>query len=41
MTMHNLFFYQQLMQGLRTAIETSRLEPFTLGFLEELALGPE
>ncbi|MSQ97917.1 MAG: tRNA guanosine(34) transglycosylase Tgt [Xanthomonadales bacterium] len=41
MTMHNLFFYQQLMQGLRAAIEASRLESFTLSFLQDLALGPE
>ncbi len=41
MTMHNLFFYQQLMQGLRAAIEGSQLESFTLAFLDKLALGPE
>jgi queuine tRNA-ribosyltransferase len=40
MTMHNLFFYQQLMHGLRVAIENGQFEFFTLGFLEKLALGP-
>jgi queuine tRNA-ribosyltransferase len=41
MTMHNLWFYQQLMQGMRSAIEAGRLEDFAAGFLAKLALGPE
>jgi queuine tRNA-ribosyltransferase len=41
MTMHNLFFYQQLMRGLRDSIETGQLESFIPSFLEKLALGPE
>jgi queuine/archaeosine tRNA-ribosyltransferase len=41
MTMHNLFFYQQLMHGLRVAIENGQLELFALGFMAKLALGPE
>jgi queuine/archaeosine tRNA-ribosyltransferase len=41
MTMHNLFFYQQLMQGLRAAIETAQMELFIDDFLAKLALGPE
>ena len=32
MTEHNIHFYQQLMQGLRTAIEESRLAAFASGF---------
>jgi queuine tRNA-ribosyltransferase len=41
MTMHNLWFYQQLMQGMRSAIESRCLADFVAGFLEKLALGPE
>jgi queuine tRNA-ribosyltransferase len=41
MTMHNLYFYQNLMQGMRSAIEAGRLEDFATGFLAKLALGPE
>jgi len=41
MTMHNLWFYQQLMRGLRAAIEGGRLETFVGGFLDGLASGPE
>jgi queuine tRNA-ribosyltransferase len=40
MTVHNLTFYQALMQGLREAIATSGLEDFVASFLEHLALGP-
>jgi queuine tRNA-ribosyltransferase len=41
MTMHNLWFYQQLMAGLRSAIESDQLESFVSEFLARLALGPE
>jgi len=41
MTLHNLWFYQQLMRGLRAAIEAGRLDTFVSGFLDKLALGPE
>jgi queuine tRNA-ribosyltransferase len=40
MTAHNLRFYQNLMQGLRDAIEAGRLADFTHSFLEKLELGP-
>jgi len=40
MTMHNLWFYQQLMQDLRGAIETGQLESFADGFLSRLGSGP-
>ncbi len=40
MTMHNLWFYQQLMQGLRAAIERDGLEDFVMGYLARLELGP-
>jgi len=40
MTMHNLWFYQQLMKDLRRAIETGRLESFVDMFLAKLSLGP-
>ena len=35
MTQHNLRFYQNLMQGLRDAIEAERLEEFVTAFLEK------
>ncbi len=41
MTMHNLWFYQQLMQGMRSAIEAGCLQDFVAEFLARLALGPE
>jgi queuine tRNA-ribosyltransferase len=41
MTMHNLYFYQQMMHGLRSAIETASLDAFVGDFLGTLALGPE
>jgi queuine tRNA-ribosyltransferase len=41
MTLHNLFFYQQLMQGIRAAIEAGRLADYAAGFLEKQASGPE
>ena len=40
MTVHNLRFYQKLMQGLRDAITKGELESFTADFLEKLSLGP-
>ena len=40
MTLHNLTFYQDLMHGLRQAIESGTLEPFVHAFLEKLPLGP-
>jgi queuine tRNA-ribosyltransferase len=40
MTIHNLRFYQNLMQGLRDAIEADRLESFAAGFLAGLERGP-
>jgi queuine tRNA-ribosyltransferase len=36
MTMHNLRFYQNLMQGLRGAIDADRLESFVTEFLQGL-----
>jgi len=39
MTLHNLTFYQDLMCGLRTAIEAGTLESFVAAFLEKLSLG--
>ena len=40
-TTHNLWFYQELMQGLRNAIEDQQLEDFASGFLDRIAQGPE
>ena len=40
MTLHNLTFYQDLMQGLRDAIGAGRLEDFVAAYLEGLSLGP-
>jgi queuine tRNA-ribosyltransferase len=39
-TMHNLWFYQQLMAGLRAAIGAGQLAAFARATLEELASGP-
>ncbi len=39
MTIHNLRFYQDLMQGLRDAIDTGRLEAYVAGYLENLSAG--
>jgi queuine tRNA-ribosyltransferase len=39
-TIHNLHFYQALMQGLRDAIAEGRLEGFVEDFLSRLARGP-
>jgi tRNA-guanine family transglycosylase len=39
--MHNLWYYQELMQGLRGAIEEGRLESFARETLARLAEGPE
>jgi queuine tRNA-ribosyltransferase len=41
MTMHNLWFYQHLMRGLRSAIEAGTLGTFVHQFLADMALGPE
>ncbi len=41
MTMHNLWFYQQLMFGLRCAIEDGQLEDFVERFLARLSMGIE
>ncbi|MBT8071446.1 MAG: tRNA-guanine transglycosylase, partial [Gammaproteobacteria bacterium] len=38
-TIHNLYFYQQLMAGLRDAIENGRLDEFASQFLESCARG--
>ncbi|HET6593134.1 MAG TPA: tRNA guanosine(34) transglycosylase Tgt [Xanthomonadales bacterium] len=40
MTLHNLTFYQALMQGLRDAIAADRLQAFVAGFTEKLSTGP-
>jgi queuine tRNA-ribosyltransferase len=40
MTLHNLTFYQALMQGLREAIEADELDSFVSAYLQRLALGP-
>jgi queuine tRNA-ribosyltransferase len=40
-TTHNLWFYQQLMKGLRAAVENGRLSEFSSEFMETLAQGPE
>jgi len=40
MTVHNLTFYQTLMQGLRDAISEDRLEGFVAGFMERVSKGP-
>lgn len=40
MTLHNLTFYQDLMAGLRAAIEAGTLEDFVAGYLGRLAQGP-
>jgi len=40
MTLHNLTFYQDLMHGLRQAIDAGTLESFVSGYLENLSLGP-
>ena len=41
MTMHNLFFYQQLMKGVREAIAAGRLADFSSAFLAEYQAGWE
>ena len=40
MTVHNLRFYQKLMQGLRVAISAGQLEAFAEAYLEKLVSGP-
>ncbi len=39
-TIHNLHYYQQLMAGLRAAIENGTLDAFTRDFYSDLAAGP-
>jgi len=39
LTQHNLFYYQTLMHGLRTAIEKGTLQTFTAQFAADQALG--
>jgi queuine tRNA-ribosyltransferase len=39
-TIHNLYFYQELMRGLRTAIEEQRLDQFSREFEDRYAAGP-
>lgn len=39
MTIHNLFFYQQLMQSMRDAIAAGRLSDFTVSFLHTYQSG--
>jgi queuine tRNA-ribosyltransferase len=41
MTLHNLSFYQNLMQGLRDAITDGRLDDYVGAFLSDLARGPQ
>ncbi len=40
-TIHNLYYYQELMRDLRAAIETRRLEAFVRGFHAQQAAGPD
>jgi queuine tRNA-ribosyltransferase len=40
MTLHNLTFYQALMQGLRDAIAADQLDSFVSTYLQRLSLGP-
>ncbi len=40
-TIHNLYYYQELMQGLRTAIAEQRLEPFVVEFYARRAQNGE
>jgi queuine tRNA-ribosyltransferase len=40
-TIHNLYFYQQLMAGIRGAIENGGLETFVSSFLERYRSGPD
>jgi queuine tRNA-ribosyltransferase len=40
MTLHNLTFYQALMQSLREAIAAGTLDDFVAEFLESVARGP-
>jgi queuine tRNA-ribosyltransferase len=39
MTEHNLWFYQQLMQGLRDAIAEGQLEAYAAGFMARYRAG--
>jgi queuine tRNA-ribosyltransferase len=40
LTLHNVWFYQQLMKGIRTAVELGRFEPWTKEFLGRYADAP-
>jgi queuine tRNA-ribosyltransferase len=40
-TMHNLWFYQDLMRGMRAAIEAGEYEEWSRRVLDELAQGPD
>ena len=40
-TIHNLHYYQDLMRGLRAAIDESRLGAFVADFYAQLRTGPE
>ena len=40
-TMHNLWFYQDLMRGIRNAIEAGEFDAWSRRVLDELAQGPE
>ena len=40
-TTHNLYFYQQIMRGMREAIEDNNLENWTQDFYKDLARGVE
>src|SRR5690625_2102318 len=39
LTLHNLHYYQEVMGGLRTAIETGWIQDFAAAFFEQQALG--
>jgi queuine tRNA-ribosyltransferase len=39
LTAHNMYYYQELMRGLRQAIEEKRLEAFAASFAAEQAQG--
>ena len=41
LTAHNLHYYQDLMAGLRNAIETETLNAFAAAFEAEQTMGPD
>ncbi|MEJ8568544.1 tRNA guanosine(34) transglycosylase Tgt [Elongatibacter sediminis] len=41
MTLHNLYFYQELMRGIRASVEAGTFDEFRRGFLDKQAMGPE